>query len=121
MKRASAAIVLIASAGPCLADSDPSGNWQRGEGNAQVRIEPCGSAICAINTRIRDTSGGEEVGHRLVMSVKPTGPGKLVGSAFDPQRDKTYAIDIVFDQKTMTTRGCILKVLCKSVSWSRLP
>ncbi|OYU48721.1 MAG: hypothetical protein CFE31_09780 [Rhizobiales bacterium PAR1] len=121
MKIATPALLLMTSVVPALADVYPSGNWQRGDGNAQVRIEPCGAAICAINTRIRDTSGGEEVGHRLVMTLKPTAPGKLTGSAFDPQRDKTYAIDIVFNEKTMTTRGCILRVLCKSVSWSRLP
>ena len=37
---------------------DPSGTWNRGDGNAKVRIAPCGSNICATNVWIKDTSGG---------------------------------------------------------------
>lgn len=98
----------------------PLGQWQRGDGNARVRIEPCGANLCAINTWIKDVSGGENVGDRLVMSVKPAGEGKLAGSAFDPQRDRNYKIDISFSDRAMTTRGCVLGLLCKSVSWSKL-
>jgi uncharacterized protein (DUF2147 family) len=112
----------VAPAADTLASvNGPLGNWQRGDGNAEVRIEPCGGHLCAINTKIRDTSGGEQVGHRLVLKVKPTGAGTLAGDAFDPQREKTYAVDIVFNDKVMTTRGCILGILCKSVRWTRLP
>ena len=47
---------------PAFAQDLPLGTWARGDGNARVRIEKCGAAICAINTWIKDTSGGENVG-----------------------------------------------------------
>jgi len=114
-----ALIAFVARA--AAADSLPLGNWARGDGNARVSIEPCGAAICAVNTWIKDTSDGERVGHRLVMNLNPTGPGKLAGTAFDPQRDRTYNLTIDFNAASMSTRGCIIGILCKTVAWTKLP
>ncbi|MBL8588726.1 MAG: DUF2147 domain-containing protein [Methylobacteriaceae bacterium] len=113
-------LALSALAGAARAEALPLGLWARGDGVADVRIEKCGAALCAVNTAIRDTSGGEAVGHRLVMRVRPDGAGRLTGTADDPQRGRSYAIDIRFGADRMTTRGCILGVLCKSVSWTRI-
>lgn len=118
-------IVLAAAlpllAGPALADTLPLGVWARGDGNTLVRIEPCGGKLCAINTYVKDTSGGEAVGHRLVMDLKPSGPGRFKGTAFDPQRDRSYAMTLDFAGRQMSTRGCILGVICKTVSWTKRP
>jgi uncharacterized protein (DUF2147 family) len=105
---------------PALARELPLGKWLRGDGNAHVRIEPCGAKLCAVNTFIKDTSGGENVGDKLVMDVKPDKAGKLVGRAYDPKRDSNYSVTISFDESRMKTRGCIIGVLCRSVSWTRL-
>jgi uncharacterized protein (DUF2147 family) len=118
-KAAVLAPVLMLAA-PAVARELPVGLWARGDGNAKVRIAPCGDALCATNTFIRDTSGGEAVGDKLVMRVKSAGERKLTGSAFDPKRDSTYAITITFDDARMKTRGCLLAVLCKSVSWQKI-
>lgn len=126
MKAALIPLALLAAtpsfmlAAPVAASELPLGLWARGDGNAKVRIAPCGDALCATNTFIRDTSGGEAVGDKLVMRVKSTGDRKLTGSAFDPKRDSTYAISITFDDVRMKTRGCLLSVLCKSVSWQKI-
>lgn len=98
----------------------PVGQWARGDGNARVSIAPCGEALCATNTFIKDTSEGEAVGDKLVMNVKPSGAGKLAGKAYDPKRERSYSITITFDDASMSTRGCIIGVLCKTVQWSRL-
>jgi len=96
------------------------GYWQRGDGNARVRIEACGSALCAINTWIRDESGGEHVGDRLVMKVSGDG-SSLSGSAYDPQRKLEYKLEISVGSGSMQTRGCILAgIVCKSVNWTRV-
>lgn len=107
----------IGTATPALAM--PLGEWARGDGNARVRIQKCGEALCAINTWIKDTSGGEQVGHRLVMTVKPEGNDRLVGSAYDPQRERNYGITITYSGSKMDTRGCVIGVLCKTVSWTK--
>lgn len=96
------------------------GNWARGDGNARVRIAPCGGALCAINTWIRDASSGEHVGDRLVMKVSGGG-SSMSGTAYDPQRKLNYNLEISYGPQSMQTRGCVLAgIVCKSISWTRL-
>jgi uncharacterized protein (DUF2147 family) len=96
------------------------GNWARGDGNARVRIAPCGNALCAINTWIKDTSGGEHVGDKLVMKVAGGG-ASLSGTAYDPQRRLNYNLEIDVSSQTMHTRGCVLAgIVCKTISWTRV-
>lgn len=104
---------------PALANSaDPSGVWLRDDGNARVRIAPCGSNICATNVWIKDTSGGEEVGDRLVLTLKPEGADSLKGEAFDPKRNRRFAMTLTVKPDGLSTRGCIIGVLCKTVNWT---
>lgn len=119
-----ASVLLFAAAAilqPARAANDGIiGNWSRGDGNARVRIAPCGGALCAINTWIRDPSSGEHVGDRLVMKV--TGGGSsMSGTAYDPQRKLNYNLEINYGPQSMQTRGCVLAgIICKSISWTRL-
>ncbi|HEV2552169.1 MAG TPA: DUF2147 domain-containing protein [Bosea sp. (in: a-proteobacteria)] len=109
----------ITPALPALANStDPSGVWLRDDGNARVRIAPCGSNICATNVWIKDTSGGEEVGDRLVLTLKPEGADSLKGEAFDPKRNRRFAMTLTVKPDGLSTRGCIIGVLCKTVNWT---
>ena len=97
------------------------GTWMRDDGNARVKIEPCGGDLCATNVWIKDTSGGEEVGDRLVMSVKPVDDNTLDGSAYDAKRDMNFKIKIDVSDKSLTTRGCVVGgLLCKSMGWSKV-
>jgi uncharacterized protein (DUF2147 family) len=109
----------IAPVLPALANNaDPSGVWLRDDGNARVRIAPCGSNICATNVWIKDTSGGEEVGDRLVLTLKPEGADSLTGEAFDPKRNRRFAMTLTVKPDGLSTRGCIIGVLCKTVNWT---
>jgi uncharacterized protein (DUF2147 family) len=101
------------------AERSPDGVWMRGDGNARVRIAPCGSKICATNLWIKDTRKGEEVGDRLVMSLDRKSDTELAGTAYDPKRDKTYAITVIVGPNSLTTRGCVLGgLLCEDVNWA---
>ncbi|WLR95468.1 DUF2147 domain-containing protein [Shinella zoogloeoides] len=112
------ALTLTAAASQAQQSADPSGVWLRDDGNARVRIAPCGRNICATNLWIRDTSKGEEAGDRLIMSLQPKSPDTLSGTAFDEKRDRTYSITVQVSDKSLLTRGCILGgVLCKNVRW----
>lgn len=109
------------SASAYAADDQLFGNWARGDGKARVKIVRCGGDLCAINTWIKPGTKDEKAGDRLVMNVKPTGPGKLSGTAFDPQRDRSYRINLTVSETSMTTEGCILGgLLCKGVGWTRI-
>lgn len=113
-------VVVISSAAASHAQqsADPSGIWLRDDGNARVRIAPCGNNICATNLWIRDTSKGEEAGDRLVMSLQPKSPDTLAGTAYDAKRERTYSITVQVSDNSLLTRGCILGgVLCRNVRW----
>jgi uncharacterized protein (DUF2147 family) len=115
------AVFWLSGAASGAARPDPSGVWMRGDGNARVRIAPCGSSICAVNLWIKDTSGGEAVGDKLVMTVQPKSADTLAGKAFDAKRNLTYSIQIKVAKSSLTTRGCVVgNLVCKSVSWSRV-
>lgn len=115
------ALFLLGS-GFAFAADDPSmkGVWSRGDGNARVKIDSCGSALCATNLWIKPGTPSEKVGDRLIMNIKSSGNGKYEGQAEDPQRGLTYNLQVDVKGSSMTTRGCVLaKIICKSVNWSR--
>ena len=112
-----AAALMFATQAFAQQEPDPSGVWMRDDGNARVRVAS-GTKICATNLWIGDTSGGEEVGDRLVMSLKPDAAGTLSGTAYDEKRDRTYGMTMTVAKDKLVTRGCVLGgVLCKNVSW----
>ena len=110
---------MLAASGAGAADID--GNWARGDGNAKVLIAPCGDNICATNTWIKPGTPEEKTGDRLIMTIKPDETGVYSGTAFDPQRDKSYKITVTVDGNSMTTKGCIVAgLLCKGITWARI-
>ena len=114
------AATLSAMAGPAMASESVQGVWMRGDGNARVRIAPCGSNLCATNVWVGDTSGGEAVGDKLVLTVAGDRPDRLSGKAFDPKRDMTFSIDMTVKAGSLVTRGCVVGgILCKSVNWKK--
>ena len=97
-----------------------SGKWMRGDGLAQVRVQKCGEAFCAVNVWVKNP-GDEAVGDRLVLNVKPVKPGPMEGSAYDPKRNLRFSSKITYSENAMTTSGCVLGGLfCRSVSWNKV-
>jgi uncharacterized protein (DUF2147 family) len=111
---------LLAFGGPAFAGS-ADGDWARDDGLIRTRIAACGGAVCATNFWAKNPQGDEKVGDKLVMTLKETAADHWTGSAFDPQRDRTYSMEMSVAGNRMTTRGCILGgILCKSVGWTRI-
>jgi uncharacterized protein (DUF2147 family) len=116
-----AAAVAFTTVAASASSDGVLGSWERDDGNARVRIAPCSNALCAINTWIRDESGGEHIGDRLIMKVSGDG-SSMTGTAYDPQRKLNYSLEINVQSQSMQTRGCVLAgILCKSVNWTRIP
>jgi uncharacterized protein (DUF2147 family) len=121
--RSLAGALLSAGVASAAAADDPSfyGHWARGDGNARVRIAPCGVATCVTNTWIRPGTPDEKTGDKLTMQVKPAGVGKWSGTASDPQRNLRYSMTINVANDHMTSDGRILGgLVCKHMSWTRL-
>lgn len=121
MKRAVALGIFGTMSFTALAaqERSPDGVWLREDGNARVRIAPCGAEICATNLWIKDTSKGEEVGDRLIMSLDRESDNELTGQAYDPKRKTTYRVTVIVNGDSLITRGCILAgLLCRDVNWT---
>jgi uncharacterized protein (DUF2147 family) len=116
--------IVLALLTPALALANTQGMhglWKRGDEKASVSIAPCGGNVCASNTWVANPAGSEKVGDVLVMTLQPKGKG-MEGTAFDPQRNLTYALAVNVAENTMTTRGCLLMgLLCNEMTWTRLP
>ena len=112
---------LFGCAPAFAAGSDIFGTWLRDDGNARVRVAPCGPAICATNLWIRDPKRqGEKVGDRLEFSIKPEGEGWR-GKAYDPQRKLTFSTTLSAEGDAMTTKGCMVAgMICRTTTWQRL-
>jgi uncharacterized protein (DUF2147 family) len=117
-----AVFATIGASGVSLAGQAPYlGDWARGDGKTRIHVAPCGASVCARNTWVRHGVSGEKVGDRLILKVKPAGPGHWSGKAFDPQRRQTYTIGVRVADKRMTTRGCVMGgLMCESMNWTRL-
>ncbi|RYE30165.1 MAG: DUF2147 domain-containing protein [Hyphomicrobiales bacterium] len=118
MTRLPLALILAAMSAGGAAANDLDGTWLRDDGNARVRIAPCGDNICATNLWIGDTSKGEAVGDKLVMTLARQADGTFSGKAYDAKRDWTYAMTITATPRTLTTRGCVVGgLICRDVNW----
>jgi uncharacterized protein (DUF2147 family) len=113
------ATMLLPQAAIADGMSTASGVWMRDDGNARVRIAPCGQSLCATNLWIGDTSKGEAVGDKLIMTVTPKSATTLTGKAYDPKRNLTYSITLQVTGKRLKTKGCVVGgLLCRDVVWT---
>ena len=121
VKRVSFVVFLaVAPAGVAQA-GDPSGLWLRENGRSQVRIAPCGGALCGTVAWLRDTSGPGKVGQRVLYDMVADGENSWSGHAFNPEDGKTYSGTMTLSGSRLTTSGCALGgLICKSVHWSRV-
>jgi uncharacterized protein (DUF2147 family) len=110
--------VLPAGAAP---ENGLTGNWARDDGEVQMVIAPCGGALCATNTAVKDPSGEQRVGDRLVLKLNSLSSSVFQGQAYDVRRQRTYKITITVQGPTLRTTACVLLgIVCKSADWTRM-
>jgi uncharacterized protein (DUF2147 family) len=87
------------------------GNWKTASGETAA-IAPCGSAFCV--TLKTGKHAGKQIG-------KMSGTGdSYSGEITDPANDKTYSGSGTVSGNSLSMKGCVLKILCKSQTWTRL-
>jgi uncharacterized protein (DUF2147 family) len=105
-----AAAVLTMSVGAAFADGI-EGNWKT-QGGETADISKCGGSYCI--TLKTGKHSGKQIG-------KMSGAdGKYKGSITDPANDKTYSGSASISGGTMKMKGCVLGVLCRSQTWTKM-
>ncbi|MDK4739027.1 DUF2147 domain-containing protein [Rhizobium sp. LEGMi198b] len=102
---------LLFSAGVALADEPIVGNWKTKEGDTAA-ITPCADSYCV--TLKTGKYAGRQIGK---MQGKD---GTYTGELTDPEDNKTYSGSGTVSGKTVKMQGCVLKIFCKSQTWTRL-
>jgi uncharacterized protein (DUF2147 family) len=103
--------VLLTGAVGALAAEPIEGNWKTQSG-ATAEIGKCGSAYCV--TLKSGKHAGKQIGR-----MSGTGDS-YSGEITDPETDKTYSGSGEVTGNALKMKGCVLKVLCKSQTWTRL-
>lgn len=105
------AAALALSAMTAQAAEPIEGNWKTASG-ATAQIAPCGGAFCV--TLKSGKHNGKQIG-------KMSGSGdSYKGEITDPETDKTYSGSGSVSGNSLKMKGCVMAVLCKSQTWTRL-
>ncbi|MGR6466236.1 DUF2147 domain-containing protein [Rhizobium sp. PAMB 3182] len=105
-----AAAIALASA-TAHAGEPIDGKWKTASGET-AEISSCGGAFCVT------LKTGEFAGKRI---GKMSGSGAdYSGQITDPKDDKTYTGYGTVSGAALKMKGCVLKILCKSQTWTRL-
>jgi uncharacterized protein (DUF2147 family) len=105
-----AATLLMTTVGVHAAEPI-EGNWKTTSG-ATAEIGQCGSAYCV--TLKSGKFSGKQIGRMAGTD------GSYTGEITDPETDRTYTGSGAVTGNTLKMKGCVLKVLCKTQTWTRM-
>ncbi|SES15344.1 DUF2147 domain-containing protein [Rhizobium sp. NFR03] len=96
---------------PALAAEPILGNWKTASGETAA-IANCGGNFCIM------VKTGKHAGKKIGTL---SGSGESYsGEVTDPDNDKTYSGSAAVAGNQLKLKGCVMKVFCKSQTWSRL-
>lgn len=125
------ALCLAAALGAAIpgmaAARDATGVWRTeptDQGVLEVRIAPCGEALCGTIERARDLAGQEQpyehTGRWMIRNMAPSGPGTWDrGEIWDPRNGRTFRSRMELSGSTLEVSGCVLGI-CQAQTWRRV-
>lgn len=114
--------------------AEASGEWLIEDGDARVRIAPCGAELCGSVTWIKEGSPTLDVnnpdpgkrsrpllGSAVLLGLKPSGASEWTGSLYDAENGRTYIGKLtIVDERHLKVAGCVLGgLICESQNWTR--
>lgn len=144
MRVALTAALLLSGLGAAQAApaQDPSGTWLTGDGRAKIRIDRCGpgaAQVCGkvVWLKVATTETGAPrtdiknpdpkkrtrpvLGLPLLEGLKPD-DAKFSGDIYNIEEGKIYQVSLERESSSeLSVSGCLLKVLCGSQTWTRVP
>ncbi len=118
--------LLIAAPLPSLAQ-DATGLWRSEateEGTIEVKIAPCGTALCGTTLRARDLVGAEQPyphsGKPMIWDMVADGPRQWSGGQIlDPRNDRTFNSRMELSGNRLIVAGFVLGI-CRRQNWQRV-
>lgn len=114
--------------------ADATGEWLIEDGDARVRIAPCGADLCGTVAWIKEGSPTVDVnnpdpakrsrslmGSEVLLGLKPSGTSEWTGSLYDAENGRTYVGKLtIVDERHIKVAGCVLGgLICETQTWTR--
>ncbi|SEE35023.1 Uncharacterized conserved protein, DUF2147 family [Rhizobiales bacterium GAS188] len=115
--------------------ADAIGEWLIEDGDARVRIAPCGADLCGNVAWIKeghptlDAKNPDPVkrsrsliGSGVLLGLKPSGTAEWTGALYDAEDGRTYTGKLtIIDERHVKVAGCVLGgLICQSQTWTRV-
>ena len=124
-----AAALLAAVPATAAAQSPIEGVWSNPKRSVTVRIAPCGQALCGrvvsatAKAKADAAEGGTSnlVGATILSNLTPAGANKWKGRVFMPKANRHATGNLSLSGRDrLNVQGCLLGILCKSQTWTRV-
>ncbi len=115
--------------------ADPTGTWLVKDGDARIRIERCPrpqDRVCGYIVWTKDAAGRDDnnpdltrrgraiLGMQMLLGLAPDGTA-YSGPVYNAENGKTYDSHVKRDDAShLILKGCVLKYLCQSQTWTRV-
>jgi uncharacterized protein (DUF2147 family) len=131
---AAAAVVLLAVV-PAAAQKaeDAIGVWLNPENGSNVEFYRCGEKVCAKILKVMDGQKSDDknpdpskrdrpiIGLIIMEGGKKVGENKWVGTLYNRENGKSYSGTVtVRSRDALDLSGCVVAVLCKTLTWTRV-
>ncbi len=128
-----AGLALLAPLPHAASAAEPTGQWMVADGNARIKIGPCGDAYWGVidwaarpgdvDKNNPDTSKRNRsvIGMPILLGMRPSGPNEWSGQVYNAQNGGTYDARIALTgENVLKITGCVLGGLfCGGENWSR--
>ena len=111
MIRAAIGLYAGLAAVAAMAAEPIEGNWKTASGETAA-IAECGGGFCIT------IKSGRYAG-KAIGRLEGSG-GSYDGTITDPAEDKTYSGSGTVSGNSLKMKGCVMAVLCKTQTWTRL-
>lgn len=122
------AAALAFAPAPAIAASPLEGTWTNPKRSVTVRIAPCGEKLCgrvvtASAKAKRDAAQGGTrslIGATILKDLRPAGANRWRGQVFLPKQNRHAGANLRLSGNRLVVQGCLLGLICKDQTWSRV-
>ena len=110
--------------------ADIKGVWERPNGEAKMKIAPCGDALCGTLVWLKESKNDVNnpdpskrsrplVGSNMLFDLKPASTaGKWNGHLYDAENGKTFKGSVTLEGDKLDMQGCVA-IFCDDEKWTR--